>query len=203
MKGCDFRKLQPFDRASEPSQFPKMALPHIAMIGRSNVGKSSLINHLAQHKGLAKASASPGKTKAIDYFIVKDQCLVVDLPGYGYSKVASNLRTKWSGLLEAYLHEKRIACLLFLLDSRHLPSREDLQMWEWLRAFAPSFLIVLTKTDKLKNNEIQKAKQAIAKALELTEEESKSLIAYTTKDGSGRSELGYALEQKVKFGITP
>jgi len=201
MKEVDFNQMASFGRASKPEEFPKMALPHIALIGRSNVGKSSLLNHLARHKNLAKASGSPGKTKAVDFFIVKDKCLVVDLPGYGYSRVASNLKKRWSDLIDAYLQEKKLQCLLFLLDARHPPSDKDLAMWDWLEENKIPYLIVMTKTDKLKKAEIEKSKEQIASSLGLDADQKAMIVLYSVNSGDGRYKLVEALKNKVDFGV--
>jgi len=201
MKEVDFTQLRSFGRASKPEEFPKMALPHIAIIGRSNVGKSSLLNHLARHKGLARASGSPGKTKAVDFFIVKDKCLIVDLPGYGYSRVASNLKKRWSGLIDAYLQEDKLECLLFLLDARHAPSDKDLAMWAWLNDNDIPYLIVMTKTDKLKKIEIEKSKVQIASSLGLDADQKSDIVLYSVNSGDGRYKLVEALKKKVDFGV--
>jgi GTP-binding protein len=128
---------------------PPPTLPEYAFIGRSNVGKSSLINMLMQRSGLAKTSSTPGKTQVINHFLVNDKWYLVDLPGYGYAKVSKTSRAEWGKMINAYLRRREnLACVLVLLDSRHAPQAIDLEFMEQLGTEGVPFVMVFTKTDK-------------------------------------------------------
>jgi len=133
--------------------FPNIkALPEIAVVGRSNVGKSTLLNHLFKAKNLVKTSSTPGKTQAVNFFNLNDELIFADLPGYGYAKVPHHERKKWGALIESYLSQ-RPNLILFLLDIRRTPNDYDLQMHEWIKASGIPAVLVLTKVDKVKRSE--------------------------------------------------
>lgn len=133
--------------ATAPEHYPKTTLPEVAIVGRSNVGKSSLINDLLRFRGLARISRTPGKTRLINFFTVDDQFLFVDLPGYGFAKHQDE---SWGDMIETYLKTRsQLRLLLFLLDSRHEPSEQDRQMIEWLKQMHFRIIVVLTKVDKV------------------------------------------------------
>ena len=135
----------------EPARCPPAALPEYAFIGRSNVGKSSLINMLAGKDKLAKTSSTPGKTQMINHFLINDRWYLVDLPGYGYAKVPGAVRDKFEGMINEYiLHRKNLMCVFVLVDSRHEPQKIDREFMRWLGENRIRFVIVFTKTDKLK-----------------------------------------------------
>lgn len=140
--------------ASLPTSFPKDKRPEIAFLGRSNVGKSSLLNGLLNQKGLARTSSTPGRTQTINFFLINEAFYFVDLPGYGYAKVSKSARAEWGQLIENYLAQRQqlVLCIL-IVDSRHEPSPLDLQMKNWLQHFGLPFLVVSTKIDKLSANE--------------------------------------------------
>ena len=143
--------------ASTTRQFPAATLPEIAFAGRSNVGKSTLINSLLNRKKLVKTSATPGKTQLINFFKVNDQFYFVDLPGYGYAKVPESVRRKWQNLVEAYLSEREtLRNVVLLIDCRHNPTLLDRQLLEWLEYYQRPSLIVASKIYKLKRGQIQK-----------------------------------------------
>ena len=157
-----------------PEQFPADRLPEIAFVGRSNVGKSSLINSLLHRKKLAKVSKTPGKTRAINFFTVRtsDQHLpllsLVDLPGYGYAKVPGRERAGWQGMIEGYLLEREaLEMVLVLVDGEIGPTKLDLQMLDWLRASGVPHMIVATKLDKVKPSKLATRKRDLSKACEL------------------------------------
>jgi GTP-binding protein len=142
--------------AVKPDQFPKSDLPEVAFIGRSNVGKSSLINSLLGVKGLARTSSTPGRTQQINFFLINEFFRFVDLPGYGYARVPERIRREWGPLAESYLATRRGLMLCILItDLRHEPTRLDLQMKEWLVQIGKPFIIVATKSDKLSGNELR------------------------------------------------
>ena len=149
-----------------PEQFPADRLDEIAFVGRSNVGKSSLINSLLNRKSLAKVSKTPGKTQAIQFYMINDRFYLVDLPGYGYAKVPKAIVASWGELIRAYFEQARTLKLVFLLvDARREPTEEDVMMCEWLEAAARPWRLVITKVDKLSNNQRARSRQIIAEAL--------------------------------------
>ena len=148
--------------ASTTRQFPPATLPEIAFAGRSNVGKSTLINSLLNRKKLVKTSATPGKTQLINYFKINDQFYFVDLPGYGYAKVPESVRGKWQNLVEAYLSEREtLRNVVLIIDCRHNPTLQDKQLMEWLEYYQRPSMIVASKIDKLKRGQVQKHLQKI------------------------------------------
>ena len=143
--------------ASTTRQFPAATLPEIAFAGRSNVGKSTLINSLLNRKKLVKTSSTPGKTQLINFFKINDQFYFVDLPGYGYAKVPESVRCKWQNLVEAYLSEREtLRNVVLIIDCRHNPTVQDRQLLEWLEYYQRPSLIVASKIDKLKRGQVQK-----------------------------------------------
>lgn len=168
-------------------------LPEIAFLGRSNVGKSSLINSLLQRKGLARTSNTPGRTQSINFFLINEQFYFVDLPGYGYAKVSKTMRADWGKMAEEYLAERRELVLsIQLVDSRHKPTELDRQLYEWLVYHGKNHIVVATKADKLSITKLKKSLSEIEAALP----ESK-IIAYSSHTGKGRDalwrEIGEAL----------
>ena len=150
--------------ASSPWQFPAPTLPEIAFAGRSNVGKSTLINSLLNRKKLVKTSSTPGKTQLINFFKINDAFHFVDLPGYGFAKVPENVRQQWQRLIEAYLQEREcLRNVVLIVDSRHGPTAQDRQLKEWLDYYERPVLIVASKIDKLKRGQIQKHLNIIKK----------------------------------------
>ena len=168
-------------------QLPVSDRPEIVFSGRSNVGKSSLINKLCNRKKLARVSATPGKTATINFYRV-DTAYLVDLPGYGYAKVSNVERERWDDLINSYFEADRSVCLLVqLLDSRHAPSADDLQMLEYLHYHRIPFVAALTKGDKLKKSEIEPNLARIRETLSL--DESAALIPFSAEKGIGKAEL--------------
>ena len=174
-------------------QLPPSGTPEVVFAGRSNVGKSSLINALFQQKGLARVSATPGKTATINFFQAENMTFA-DLPGYGYAKVSQREKQRWAGLMEGYFAQDRdIALVLSLVDSRHPPSREDLQMLDFLIDQELPFLVVLTKVDKLSPRERRERLAAFRQELPMGEE--LAILPFSAQTGEGREELRAILDQ--------
>ena len=175
------------------SKLPVNTLPEIAFAGKSNVGKSSLINGLINRKNYARTSSEPGKTQTINFYNVNEQLYFVDLPGYGYAKVSQTSREKWGKMIEKYLHQSKQLKLVFLLvDIRHEPSANDIQMYEWIcyQGFRP--VIIATKSDKLSRNQIVKQTAVIKKTLGLKSGD--ILIPFSAVNKSGREEIWALME---------
>lgn len=160
-------------------------LPEIAFLGRSNVGKSSLLNSLLQRKGLARTSNTPGRTQSINFFLINESFYFTDLPGYGYAKVSKTMRHDWGVMAEEYLAQRdELVLSIQLIDSRHAPTQLDKQLNEWLIHHHKNHFIVATKADKLSNIKLKKSFEVIEKSLP----ESK-IIAYSAVTGNGRDEV--------------
>ena len=154
--------------AVKPSQYPENNLTEIAFAGRSNVGKSSLLNLLTNRESLARVSGNPGKTRTINFYKINDSFRIVDLPGYGYAKASKSLTQGWGEMMEKYLENREnLKIVVQLIDIRHEPSKQDLQMYEYLRYYGLDGLVVLTKADKVSRNELNKNTAMIRKALDL------------------------------------
>ncbi len=172
--------------APGPKQFPRDGKPQIAIAGRSNVGKSSVLNALLHRKNLVKTSATPGKTQLINFFIINDSFYFVDLPGYGYARVPQAVTDAWAPMIEGYLkNSPRLAAVVVLLDSRRTPDERDARLIEWLRQFDLPAIYALTKSDKLNRQETERARRAVSAELDLTG----PLILTSAKSGLGMKEL--------------
>lgn len=177
----------------KPADYIQDGKPEIAFLGRSNVGKSSLINSLLLRKGLAKTSNTPGRTQAINYFEVNESFYFVDLPGYGYARVSKTMRQEWGKMAESYLSGSETLVLnIQLIDSRHGPTPLDLQLFEWLRENDKPNLVVATKADKISRNELTASLAASRKAMPEA-----SIIAYSSKTGAGREEVWSCIEKSI------
>jgi GTP-binding protein len=183
-------------------QFPRDAIPEFAFAGRSNVGKSSLINALLQRKGLAKVSRTPGKTRALNLFAVTTddpmmpRCHIVDLPGYGYAKVSKSTRAQWAPMIERYLTNREQLCAVVLLVESRLPREQDGQTIAWLTSIGRSPVVVATKADKLKRNERVGALRGLHDALAIHERQ--VVIPFSAVTGEGRDRLWAALKLRVR-----
>ncbi len=160
MKKVSFSQAQFVTSALVGDHFPKLVtvgglpLPEIAIVGKSNVGKSSLINHLLKSKGLARVSATPGKTQTLNFFTIDQQLALVDLPGYGFAKVTPEMKKQWAKSIDNYLNQRSsLKMILFLLDSRRVPTEEDCVFIQWASHHQLPFLIIFTKADKVSENE--------------------------------------------------
>jgi len=174
--------------AREPVHYPPALLPEIAFAGRSNVGKSSLINTLVKRKGLARTSNTPGRTQEINFFAVNDRFAFIDLPGYGYAKVPEKIRSHWGPMIETYLSQREtLRLVVLILDIRRDPSEEDRQLIGWLQYYRLPFLIVLTKIDKVSRGQRAERQRRITEALELPP--ALSLLPFSAKTGEGKDLL--------------
>ena len=179
--------------AFNESDWPADYMPEIAFLGRSNVGKSSLINSLLSVRGLARTSSTPGRTQSLNFFLIDDRFRFVDLPGFGYARVPKNIRSSWGDMATSYLAKRRQLVLsIHIVDSRHEPTKQDLQLHEWLEHSNKPQLIVATKSDKLSNNELRKNLEHIGHVLEAD-----SVVAYSAKTGRGRDELWRAIKSAI------
>ncbi len=172
--------------AVSEKQYPKTNIPEIAFAGRSNVGKSSLINKLLNRKSLARVSQTPGKTVTINFYNVDDTVHLVDLPGYGYAQRPRTELQKWGDMIESYLRDREeLIKTVLLVDSRHAPSKDDLTMIDWIKAYDDSGVIVVaTKADKLKKSEIEPNLTMISEKLGLDEND--ILVPFSIKDDEGK-----------------
>lgn len=169
-------------------------LPEIAFLGRSNVGKSSLINSLLQRKGLARTSNTPGRTQSINFFLINESFYFVDLPGYGYARVSKAMRKDWGKMAEDYLLKRReLVLFIQLVDSRHKPSELDRDLNEWLTYHQKNTLVVATKADKLSNNKLKKSMLEIETVLP----ESK-IVTFSAETGKGRETVWSEIEKSLK-----
>ena len=150
------------------SQYPADGIPEIALVGRSNVGKSSTVNTLLNRRNFARTSQTPGKTRTINFYLINKEFFFVDLPGYGYAKIAKSEKDKWGVIMERYLQDRPELCAIFLLvDIRHEPTNDDVMMYEWIKHFDYDCIVIATKSDKLSNNELGKSKKIIKETLGL------------------------------------
>lgn len=173
--------------AGTPRDFLHDGKRQIAMAGRSNVGKSSVINRLLDRKNLARVGNSPGKTRQVNYFMVDKAFYLVDLPGYGYAKVPMAEKQRWAKLMESYFEEGTITLGLLIVDARHKPTADDCTMAQWFKDSGCPFAVVANKMDKLKKSEIEPNLQRIRDTLELTDD--MPMIPFSAEKGTGKQEL--------------
>ncbi|MDD6096347.1 MAG: ribosome biogenesis GTP-binding protein YihA/YsxC [Firmicutes bacterium] len=158
--------------AVKPSQYPAADKPEIAFAGRSNVGKSSLLNLLTGRKSLARVSGSPGKTRTINFYLINDEFRIVDLPGYGYARVSKSESRSWGEMMESYLEKRpNLVKVIQLVDIRHKPSAQDIQMYDYLKYYGLDGVVVATKADKISNNEKQKNLKVIRETLGMSKDD--------------------------------
>lgn len=201
-----FTKAKFIISAASPEQIPDMRnargqkMAEIAIVGRSNVGKSSLINHLTQTKGLAKVSATPGKTQLINLFTIDDSFALADLPGYGFAKVPKAMREQWGNLIQQYLqNRKTLSLILLLCDSRHPPSEEDIAFAQWALHYKKPLIVVFTKVDKLKDSamdaECEKNFNLLSSSIG---DKSIGYFSYSIKNAKGRVALAKEIEKRIQ-----
>lgn len=188
------RKAEYVASAVNADQYPAEGLPEIALAGRSNVGKSSLINRFINRKNLARTGNTPGKTQTLNFYRINDDWFFVDLPGYGYAKVAKQVKEKWGSMMANYLERREnLLAVIQIVDIRHEPSREDQEMHAWLRHKGVPTLVVATKADKVPRGQWAKHLSSIAKSLEIPDWH--LILPFSAQEGSGVEELHQALEE--------
>lgn len=183
----NFQKTEFLISAASPKDFPQKRLPEIAFAGKSNVGKSSVINRILQRKNFARVGEKPGKTIHVNYFTVDSKCYFVDLPGYGFAKVSATEKARWGKLMEDYFASGRITLGIFIVDARHAPTANDVTMADFFLQTGCPFVVVANKLDKLKKSEIQPNLARIAQVLGLPED--CPVIPFSAEKGTGREEL--------------
>ena len=183
----NFQKVDFLISAASAKDFPGNRLPEIAFAGKSNVGKSSVINRILQRKNFARVGEKPGKTIHVNYFTIDNTCYFVDLPGYGYAKVSQAEKDRWGKLMDSYFASDRIDLGVFIVDARHAPTKNDITMANWFLETGCPFVVVANKLDKLKKSEIEPNLQTIREDLGLPIE--CPVIPFSAEKGTGRDEL--------------
>ena len=183
----NFQKVEFLISAASPKDFPKDRLPEIAFAGKSNVGKSSVINRILQRKNFARVGEKPGKTIHVNYFTIDKKCYFVDLPGYGYAKVSQSEKERWGKLMENYFAANRIDLGVMIVDARHAPTNNDITMARWFLDSGCPFVVVANKLDKVKKSQILGNLAVIREDLELPE--SCPVIPFSAEKGDGRDDL--------------
>ena len=192
--GINFNKVEFVLSAVKKSTFIRDNRPQVTFAGRSNVGKSSVINRLVNRKNFARVGATPGKTSQINYFLIDKQIYFTDLPGYGYAKVSKDERDRWGQLMEDYFQEEGLITVgVLIVDARHKPTADDVTMCDWFKGTGCPMIVVANKLDKLKKSEIEPNLQVIWDTLELDEED--ILIPFSAEKGTGKTELLAAIAQ--------
>lgn len=188
--------------AGRPDQFPSAPWPEVAFAGRSNVGKSSMINRLLSRGNLAHTSSTPGRTRTINFYQVNDGFLFVDLPGYGYAKVSRDLKDAWWHLVESYLtHRIQLRGVIHILDARHAPTPQDRELQAFLHAAAVPSLVVLTKTDKVPRGRRAAVREMAAGSLDLPSPE--MALCFSAETGEGAAEVWRAIEERLRAPLRP
>lgn len=183
----NFNNVEFLISAANPKDFPNLRLPEIAFAGKSNVGKSSVINRILQRKNFARVGEKPGKTIHVNYFTIDKKCYFVDLPGYGYAKVSQSEKERWGKLMENYFAANRIDLGVMIVDARHAPTNNDITMARWFLDSGCPFVVVANKLDKVKKSQIFGNLEVIRQDLELPEE--CPLIPFSAEKGTGRDDL--------------
>ena len=190
----NFNKAEFVLSAVKQSAFVRDGKPQVTFAGRSNVGKSSVINRLVNHKNFARVGATPGKTSQINYFLIDKQIYFTDLPGYGYAKVSKEERDRWGQLMESYFQEPGLITMgVLIVDARHKPTADDITMCDWFKGTGCPVIVVANKLDKLKKKEIEPNLQLIRETLEL--DENMPLVAFSAEKGDGKTEVLSLIQQ--------
>ena len=194
----NFNKAEFLISAASTKDFPKNRLPEIAFAGKSNVGKSSVINRILNRKNFARVGEKPGKTIHVNYFTIDKKCYFVDLPGYGYAKVSQSEKERWGKLMEDYFAADRIDLGVMIVDHRHAPTNNDITMARWFIDSGCPFVVVANKLDKVKKSEVQSNLATIRTDLELPEDT--PIISFSAEKGNGKDELVKLILAAVKEG---
>ena len=182
------------------SKIPDSRLPEVAFAGKSNVGKSSLINALMNRKSLARTSSQPGKTQTINFYNINDALYLVDLPGYGYAKASVKVKEQWGKMVDRYLHKsKQLKCVFHLIDIRHAPSENDRMMYDWILHNGYQPIIIATKLDKIKKSQLQKQLNLILDTLDA--EEGTVIIPFSAETKQGREEIYEILDKILEENV--
>jgi len=192
----NLNKVEFLISAASSRDFPGKRLPEIAFAGKSNVGKSSVINRLLNRKNFARVGDKPGKTIHVNYFTVDETCYFVDLPGYGYAKVSQSEKERWGKLMESYFAAGRIDLGILIVDARHAPTNNDITMARWFIDSGCPFVVVANKLDKLKKSEIEPNLQTIREDLELSD--NTLVLPFSAEMGTGKDELVRCILSAVK-----
>ena len=192
----NFQNVEFLISAASTGDFPKNRLPEIAFAGKSNVGKSSVINRLLQRKNFARVGDKPGKTVHVNYFVIDRKCYLVDLPGYGFAKVSQQEKERWGRLMEDYFAAQRINLGVLIVDYRHPPTNNDITMANWFLGSGCPFVVVANKMDKLKKSELKPNLEVIRRDLGLPD--SCPVIPFSAEKGDGREELVRQILSAVK-----
>ena len=192
----NFQNVEFLISAASTGDFPKNRLPEIAFAGKSNVGKSSVINRLLQRKNFARVGDKPGKTVHVNYFVIERKCYLVDLPGYGFAKVSQQEKDRWGRLMEDYFAAQRIDLGVLIVDYRHPPTNNDITMANWFLDSGCPFVVVANKMDKLKKSELKPNLEVIRRDLGLPED--CPVIPFSAEKGDGREELVRRILSAVK-----
>ena len=191
----NFHNVEFLISAASTKDFPTNRLPEIAFAGKSNVGKSSVINRILNRKNFARVGEKPGKTIHVNYFVIDNKCYLVDLPGYGFAKVSQAEKERWGRLMESYFAANRIDLGVMIVDARHAPTNNDITMARWFLDSACPFVVVANKLDKVKPSQLEGNLQTIRQDLELPED--CVLIPFSAEKGTGRDDLLRLILQAV------
>ncbi|WP_055665651.1 ribosome biogenesis GTP-binding protein YihA/YsxC [Desnuesiella massiliensis] len=185
--------------ATRKEQYPQDNLVEIAFVGRSNVGKSSIINAITNRRNLARVSGTPGRTRLVNFFLINKEFYLVDLPGYGYAKVSKSEKQNWGNIIETYLKDRpQLKRVVLLVDCRHKPTEDDILMYQWIKYYGYDVVVVGTKRDKISNNQLKASEKVIKETLKLSDED--LLTFYSSLNKKGTEELnsiifkGYYIE---------
>ena len=182
--------------AVKQHQYPQDELPEVAFAGRSNVGKSSLLNTLTNRKNLARVSGTPGKTRTINFFQINDAFRIVDLPGYGYAKLSKSATADWGNMMESYLaNRENLRCVIQLVDIRHQPTAQDVQMYQWLQHYGLDGVVVATKADKISRNQLRAQMNLIRKTLGMSQDD--IVLPISSLKKTGYEDLWSVIEQII------
>ena len=192
----NFQNVEFFISAASPKDFPKNRLPEIAFAGKSNVGKSSVINRILNRKNFARVGDKPGKTIHVNYFVIDKTCYFVDLPGYGFAKVSQKEKERWGKLMEDYFAAGRIDLGCLIVDYRHAPTNNDITMAQWFLDSGCPFVVIANKMDKLKKSELEPNLKTIREDLGLPDE--CPIIPFSAEKGNGKDELVRMIMDVVK-----